>query len=155
MLNMASDNQISLQMTRSVLFDSETELPKISFFKSLPSIPIKCSTELTLEERMDWCKLVENVKRGWAESVIRALFICFSPLFLILNNRLNLALGAWHSVDDRNTMRLSCPTYLGVNIINKADRSNLTALGDFIWKIYDFSKILFSKWHLLKISYRF
>lgn len=61
---MASDNQISLQMTRSVLFDSETELPKISFFKSLPSIPIKCSTELTLEERMDWCKLVENVKRG-------------------------------------------------------------------------------------------
>lgn len=29
MLSMASDNQISLQMTRSVLFDSETELPKI------------------------------------------------------------------------------------------------------------------------------
>lgn len=29
MLSMASDNQIALQMTTSILFDSESELPKI------------------------------------------------------------------------------------------------------------------------------
>lgn len=29
MLSMASDKQIALQMTASILFDSDTELPKI------------------------------------------------------------------------------------------------------------------------------